>query len=128
MRYLRKGDDLPVLAEAIRDAVAGGQPISPELAFILVGHPADRPHLTEREREVLEFSAQAALGERWRSGGHHEGARSRSHLREHKVQVRLVARLGSVVEVGRPAAAASALAVHERARRGEHARRSPAAS
>lgn len=54
--YLRKSDDLSVLAEAIREALAGGQPISTELAFILSRDTrADRPHLTQREHEVLEY-------------------------------------------------------------------------
>lgn len=63
--YLRKSADLTALTDAIRDAVAGGQPISPELAFILVRDDrAQRPELTEREREVLSYFGSGLPWER----------------------------------------------------------------
>lgn len=54
--YFRKGDNLSALSAGIREALAGGQPVSPELAFILSRDARDdRPVLTKREREVLDY-------------------------------------------------------------------------
>jgi len=52
--YLTKDNDLPVLAQAIREVAAGRTAHSPELAFAWYSDqgPA-RPRLTPREREIL---------------------------------------------------------------------------
>ena len=63
--YLRKGDDLPALAHAIRGAVAGEFLVSVELAFVLSrDFRANRPALTPKEREVLEYFGAGLTWER----------------------------------------------------------------
>lgn len=52
--YLTKDNDLPALAEAIRDVAAGQTAFSPELAMALgTDRSAWRPRLTPKERETL---------------------------------------------------------------------------
>lgn len=54
--YLRKSADLSALTQAVREAVRGEQPVSPELAFILSRDKRTaRPKLTKRERDVLDY-------------------------------------------------------------------------
>ena len=63
--YLRKGDDLATLTESLREAVAGNQPVSPVLAFILSRDARpDRPQLTHRESQVLEYFGSGLPWER----------------------------------------------------------------
>jgi DNA-binding NarL/FixJ family response regulator len=63
--YLRKSDNLDALSSALREAVAGEQPISPELAFVLSRDSrSDRPRLTARERDVLDYAGSGLTWER----------------------------------------------------------------
>ncbi|MEO3936702.1 response regulator transcription factor [Dermatophilaceae bacterium Soc4.6] len=63
--YLRKSADLAALTQAVLQAVEGGQPISPELAFIMSrDRRAGRPELTDRERDVLEYFGSGLTWER----------------------------------------------------------------
>ncbi|MBB4956896.1 response regulator transcription factor [Micromonospora polyrhachis] len=59
--YVTKDQDLEVLVQAIRDVVAGGLVVSPELAFVLSRDSRPhRPRLSAQERAVLTAYASGA--------------------------------------------------------------------
>lgn len=63
--YFRKGDNLDALSAGIKEALIGGKPVSPELAFILSRDArSDRPELTKREHEVLDYFGSGLTWER----------------------------------------------------------------
>jgi two-component system, NarL family, nitrate/nitrite response regulator NarL len=59
--YITKDNDLPALAEAIRDVAQGRAAVSPELAFVLAtDHRPTRPKLSPQEQLVLTTYASGA--------------------------------------------------------------------
>jgi DNA-binding NarL/FixJ family response regulator len=58
--YLLKGSDPEDIIEALRATAAGGSPLDPLAAKVLLrarNHPHDRPELTDRETQVLRLVA-----------------------------------------------------------------------
>jgi DNA-binding NarL/FixJ family response regulator len=59
--YITKDNDLPALADAIREVAAGRAAVSPELAFVLAtDHRPGRPRLSPQEQVVLMTYASGA--------------------------------------------------------------------